>query len=184
MENLQTQQAFALSAGKALIVSYSYSGNTYRIAQGIQAVTGGDLCEIFPWQPYPMSFPELLAQVKREIRIKQKPQLLETTVSPKHYDLIFAGSPNWCGTIAPPLFAWLSRNDFSGKVILPFGSHCGGVKGDMQGDVAKICPKAEVRQALCLMGDGGPQLEEQVSRWLTEQGVTLPAKVHAGYSGA
>ena len=131
-----------------------------------------------------MSFPELLAQVKREIRIKQKPQLLETTVSPKHYDLIFAGSPNWCGTIAPPLYAWLSRNAFSGKVILPFGSHCGGGKGDMQGDVGKICPKADVRQSLCLGGDGGPQLEQQVSRCLAEQRLTLLAKVHAGYSGA
>lgn len=180
MEKFQTQQAFAVQAGKALIVSYSYSGNTYRIAQGIQAVTGGDLCEIFPWQPYPMSFPELLSQVKREIHTKQKPRLLETMVSPKHYDLIFAGSPNWCGTIAPPLYAWLSRNDFSGKVILPFGSHCGGVKGDMQQDVAKLCPKAEVRQALCLVGDGGPQLEEQVSRWLAEQGVALPFKTRIG----
>lgn len=180
MAKIQTQRALDAQPGKTLIVSYSYSGNTCRIARAIQAVMGGDWCEIFPWQPYPVSFPELLAQVKREIRTRQKPRLLETAVSPKRYDLIFAGSPNWCGAMAPPLFAWLSRYDFSGKVILPFGSHCGGVKGDMQGEVAKLCPKAEVRQALCLLGDGGPKREEQVSRWLTEQGIALPAKARMG----
>ena len=32
----------------ALIVSYSYSGNTHRIARGIQEFTGGDRYEIYP----------------------------------------------------------------------------------------------------------------------------------------
>ena len=50
-----------------LIVSYSYSGNTHQIAKGIQELTGGDRYEIYPWQPYPMAFPELLNQVKKEV---------------------------------------------------------------------------------------------------------------------
>ncbi len=29
---------------KALIVCYSYSGNTYRVAQAIQKLTGAQLC--------------------------------------------------------------------------------------------------------------------------------------------
>ena len=38
---------------KALIVYYSYSGNTRRIAQQIQKKTGGDLAEIRTVEPYP-----------------------------------------------------------------------------------------------------------------------------------
>ena len=53
---------------QCLIVSYSYSGNTHRIARGIQELTGGDRYEIYPWQPYPMAFPELLNQVKKRSR--------------------------------------------------------------------------------------------------------------------
>ena len=49
-----------------LILSYSYSGNTHRIAKGIQELTGGKRWEIYPWQPYPMAFPELLKQVKKK----------------------------------------------------------------------------------------------------------------------
>ena len=36
---------------RALIVCYSYSGNTYRVAQAIQQLTGAELCQIFPSQP-------------------------------------------------------------------------------------------------------------------------------------
>ena len=34
---------------RPLIISYSYSGNTHRIAQEICVATGGDWCEIYPW---------------------------------------------------------------------------------------------------------------------------------------
>ena len=44
-----------MKSTRPLIVSYSYSGNTQRIAREIQAVTGGDWSEIYPWQPYPMA---------------------------------------------------------------------------------------------------------------------------------
>ena len=37
---------------RALIVCYSYSGNTYRVAQAIQKLTGAELCQIFPSQPW------------------------------------------------------------------------------------------------------------------------------------
>ena len=49
--------------GRPLIVSYSYTGHTQRIAQELQRMTNGDLCDIYPWQPYPMAFSELLRQV-------------------------------------------------------------------------------------------------------------------------
>lgn len=155
---------------RPLIVSYSYSGNTRRVAQGLQGVTGGDWREIHPWQPYPMAFPELLAQVRREVQGGCRPRLLPGAGSPKPYEVIFVGTPNWCGTIAPPLASWLAGNDLSGKVILPFYSHCGGVQGDLRRDIAGLCPKAEVGEALDVMGDGGSRLAEILTAWLNRTG--------------
>ncbi len=51
-----------------LIVCYSYSGKTRRIAEMIQEQTGGRLSRIYPRQPYPSDFETLLLQVKEEIR--------------------------------------------------------------------------------------------------------------------
>lgn len=152
-----------------LIVSYSYSGNTHRIARSLQELTGGDRYEIYPWQPYPMSFPELLKQAKKEIEHGCHPTLLPGAPSPDPYQVIFAGAPNWCGTIAPPLASWLYKNDLSGKILIPFYSHCGGVAADFRKDIAKLCPKADVREPLEVIGDGGEQLKVWIEKWLQEK---------------
>lgn len=168
-ETMQSRETPQISC--PLIVSYSYSGNTHRIAQRIQQVTGGNWCEIHPWQPYPMAFPELLKQVKREIQSGYHPRLLPGPCSPRPYPVIFVGSPNWCGTIAPPLASWLYKNNLDGKIIVPFYSHCGGVSGDLRGNIAKLCPKADVRAALCVLDDGGEHLTEILQRWFVKTGI-------------
>ncbi len=155
---------------RSLIVSYSYSGNTHQIARELQVITGGDWCEIHPWQPYPMAFPELLEQVRQEIHSGFHPRLLPGARSPRFYPVIFVGSPNWCGTIAPPLASWLHKNDLSEKIILPFYSHCGGVRGNFQGDIARLCPKADVREALGVMNDGDKKLAVVLQNWLAKTG--------------
>lgn len=151
---------------QALILSYSYSGNTHRIARQLQALTGADWREIYPRQPYPVPFPELLEQVRREINTGFRPQLLPGAPCPRPYSILLVGSPNWCGTIAPPLAAWLCQNDFSGKTLLPFYSHCGGLAGDLRRDIQTLCPQAEVRPPLAVLQDGGSSLDKTLLQWL------------------
>lgn len=155
----------------ALIISYSYSGNTQQIAKAIQSATGADWSEIYPWQPYPVEFPELLEHVRNEVKSGYRPRLLPGARPPRLYSVVFVGSPNWCGTIAPPMASWLYRNDLSGKIILPFYSHCGGVAGDLKGDIAALCPKADVKEALGVIENGGDKLPEMLRSWLQKTGV-------------
>lgn len=124
-----------------LIISYSYSGNTHQIAKTIQSLTGADWSEIYPWQPYPVEFPELLEQVQREVKSGYKPRLLPGSHSPQLYSVIFVGSPNWCGTIAPPLASWLSRHDLSGKIILPFTPIAGALRETLPETSPLCAPK-------------------------------------------
>ena len=153
-----------------LIVSYSYSGNTHKIAQELERITGGDWLEIHPWQPYPAAFTQLLKQVKREIRTGYRPRLLPMPCSPQQYKVVLVGSPNWCGTIAPPLASWLYKNDLAGKTILPFYSHCGGALGELRGDIEKLCPKSRVLEALGVIDGGGGDLENTLAQWLERAG--------------
>lgn len=162
---------------KPLIVFYSYTGHTQRIAQGLEALTGGDLCPIFPSQPYPMAFPELLAQVRKEVDAHYRPPLLNLGPLPRAYRTVFVGCPNWCGTIAPPLASWLYGHDLAGKQVLPFFSHCGGVRGDLRGAVGRLCPKARVGEALEILEEE-QDLEPLLRRWLLRCGAALPVSIH------
>ena len=163
-----------------LIVSYSYTGHTHQIAQAIHTLTGGDWCEIYPWQPYPMVFPELLEQVRKEVQTGYHLRLLPGTSNPKPYSVIFVGSPNWCGNIAPPLASWLVKNDLSGKIILPFYSHCGGVPCNFQREIAKLCPRADVRKALGILENDGADLPGILRDWLSQNGLQLLPDVYTG----
>ena len=151
-----------------LIVYYSYSGKTRRIAEEIQKQTGGRLSQIYPRQPYPADFECLLKQVREENRSGKLPALLPITESAGRYDIVFAGSPNWCGTIAPPLAAWLDKSDMTGKVILPFFSHCGGEDKGMEQAVRGRCPGADMKNSLYVLENSGERLPHIVQEWLEQ----------------
>lgn len=151
-----------------LIVYYSYSGKTRRIAEEIQKQTGGMLSQIYPRQPYPADFECLLKQVREENRSGKLPALLPITESADRYDIVFAGSPNWCGTIAPPLAAWLNQNDMTGKTLLPFFSHCGGEDKGMEQAVRNSCPEADTRSSLYVLENSSEKVPYMVQEWLKQ----------------
>ena len=154
--------------GNILIVCYSYSGKTRRIAEMIQRQTGGRLSRIYPRQPYPADFERLLTQVQEEIRTGKKPSLLPVDEKSDEYEVIFAGSPNWCGTIAPPLAAWLSENDLTGKILLPFFSHCGGEDKGMEQAVRDLCPAAKMGSSLYVLENGSEDLQDMIGEWVKQ----------------
>ena len=170
MHVLGQKRLIEMSTSKALIVSYSYSGHTHQIARAIQALTGADWCELHPWQPYPVEFPALLRQVRQETKAGYRPRLLPGALPPQDYSAVFVGSPNWCGTIAPPLAAWLAGKDWSGKVVFPFYSHCGGAVGNIRADIAALCPGADVRDALGILQVGQTNLLQEIQSWLKAAG--------------
>lgn len=149
-----------------LIICYSYSGKTRRIAEMIHRQTGGKLSQIYPTQPYPADFECLLNQVREENSAGRLPSLLPVTERADRYDIVFAGSPNWCGTIAPPLAAWLKKNDLSGKILLPFFSHCGGEDNGMEQAVRDLCPAAKIGSSLYVLENGSRDLQDMIQVWL------------------
>ena len=156
---------------RILIAFYTYSGSTGKLAEELQRLTGGTLTRLYPSQPYPSRFPELLEQVRREIHSHHYPRLLPVSESPAGYDIIFVGTPNWCGSIAPPLAAWLRQHGgLACKTVLPFYSHCGGEPGDIAGAVRSLCPKAQVAPAFAARPDED-DLAAKLDAWLTACGV-------------
>lgn len=160
-------------AGRTLIVYYSWSGNTRRVARIIHEIAGGDLIELEPVEPYPTSYSATLERARREIRAGLKPQLKTRIEGVENYDVVFIGSPNWWGTIAPPVTSFLSQYNLSGKTIAPFFTHGGGGLQKMLDDLKKLCPKSKILQPLIVYEDGGDSLKEKVHRWLIEIGVVL-----------
>jgi len=154
-------------AGQVLVVYFSRSGNTRRMANFIHQQVGGTLHEIQPEKPYPDSYNATVDQAKREIKAGHKPALRSTLDHIEAYDTIFVGSPNWWSTIAPPVATFLSANDLSGKTVVPFCTHGGGGLGRIGRDIARLCPQSTVLSGFEIYGSGGGNALARVSAWLS-----------------
>ena len=151
---------------KSLVLFYSWSGNTRRIAQIIAEKTGADLRELQPETPYSQNYNAVLSQAKQEIQQKQYPALRPIDMDWNAYDVVYLGTPNWWSSIAPPVSSFLHEVMPTDKTIIPFCTHGGGGEGHIAHDMRSYCIGCDVLPLLSIQGDGGKRAEAQVEQWL------------------
>ena len=154
--------------GKILVAYYSYSGNTRFAAERIQQATGGKLFEIKPVTPYPADYDACVDQVKKEISDGFRPELAEKVKEFDQYEVIFVGTPNWWSTMAPPVLAFLSSYEFSGKTVIPFVTHGGGGMARCETDMRKAVPKAKFGKGRAFSGGSIRHSGDAITNWANE----------------
>ena len=132
-----------MSDKKILIAYFSHSGNTKAAAEKIQKITGGDLFEITPKNPYPKEYNAVVNQGKLEKENNVFPEL-KNNGNTSDYDIICVGTPVWWYTMAPPVKTFIAKNNFNGKTIVPFCTHGGGGASSTYTDMQKLAPDAKV----------------------------------------
>ena len=131
--------------GKTLVVYYSASGNTERVAKDIAEAAGADLFEIVPTEVYTsddLNWTNSDSRVSREHddeSLRDVP--LATTEVPDwdSYDTVFIGYPIWWGIAAWPVDTFVKNNDFTGKTVIPFATSSSsgmGQSGSLLADMA------------------------------------------------
>ena len=131
--------------GKTLVVYYSASGNTERVAKDIAEAAGADLFEIVPAElntSDDLNWTNPDSRVSREHddeSLRDVP--LTTTEVPDwdSYDTVFIGYPIWWGIAAWPVDTFVKNNDFTGKTVIPFATSSSsgmGQSGSLLADMA------------------------------------------------
>ncbi len=135
---------------QSIVLFYSWSGQTKKLAEMIAEKTGADLCELQPVIPYPQSYRAVVEQARKEIREKYHPELRPVPHSLESYQTVFIGTPNWCSTLAPPVAAFLYQQMPTEKVVVPFCTHGGGGAANIPRDIASYCLGCDVLPTLAL----------------------------------
>ena len=135
---------------KTAVIYFSWSGNTRFAAATIAKKTGADLFEIKAETPYNSNFNKCCDEEKPECyKKKLRPIKPIAELDLAKYDVVFVGTPNWWGTMAPPVRTWVtqSKDALKGKTVCLFQTHGGGgmqrVGKDFAeaiGDAAKVLP--------------------------------------------
>ncbi len=142
----------AVAKGKVAVVYFSWSpdGNTRFAAETIAKKAGAALFEIKAEKPYASDFRACCDEAKPECNGKTlRPIQPVAGLDLAQYDVVFVGTPNWWGTMAPPVRTWLTQNlaALKGKTVCLFQTHGGGGMqrvgrefAEVVGDAATVLP--------------------------------------------
>ena len=122
--------------GKTLVVYFSATGNTERVAEVIADTTGGELFELEPVDPYTdedLNYNDDNSRVSQEYADEslRNVELVADTVDDwQDVERIYIGYPVWWGIAAWPVNTFVEANDFTGKTVIPFCTSASSGLGD------------------------------------------------------
>ena len=181
----QTEKA---ASDKILILYLSRTNNTKAIAEIIHDEIGGDLVALELENPYPEDYDAIVKQVAEENETGFLPPL-KTEVALEKYDTIFLGFPTWGMQLPPPVKGFLSAQDLSGKIVIPFNTNGGYGIGSSFRTVKELCPDSEVLDGfsikggserdgiyLAIKGKRHDEAQEEVRSWLEKLNIISVSK--------
>lgn len=158
--------------GKTLVVYFSATGNTGRVAEWIAQEADGMLFELVPVNPYTdadLNWTVSESRVNREHEdLSLRNIELKNTVPEnwESYDTVYLGYPIWWGIAAWPVDAFLKSNDFTGKTVIPFCTATSSGLGESGELLAEMAGKGNWQTGKRFSSGVG---EKEVSDWVKEQ---------------
>lgn len=118
----------------SLVVYFSATGNTKKVAKTMASAAQADLYEIKPVIPYTS---EDLDWMNKESRsslemkdVSSRPEIITSDLSLECYDTIYLGFPIWWYVAPTIINTFLESYDFSNKKIVLFGTSGGSGFGE------------------------------------------------------
>lgn len=176
IESKQTTEAekTTQSADTNVLVAYfSATGNTKTVAEQIADVTGGELYEIEPAEPYTskdLDYNNDDCRANLEMNDDTaRPEIAGAIENIEQYDTIYLGYPIWWGNAPRIMNTFVETYDLRGKTVVPFCTSGG----------SGISTSVDTLQKLA--GDGITWMEgqrfdrdisaDEISQWIDEMGL-------------
>ena len=151
---------------KTLVVYFSASGTTRKIAEMIAEVGDFSLYEITPKELYTSDDLNWMNKKSRssvEMSNKKiRPEITDTDAHIKEYDTIILGFPIWWYVAPTIVNTFLEKYDFSGKKIVLFATSGGSGFGNKVKELKPSAPGAEIVEGKLLNRANKQEIEKWV----------------------
>ena len=112
------------SHSEILVAYFSATGTTKGVAERIASVTGADLYEIVPAEPYTeddLNWHDSSSRTTYEQNDKSvRPEIAGETLSLDGYTTVYLGFPIWWGEEPRIMDTFVESHDFTGITVIPF----------------------------------------------------------------
>jgi flavodoxin len=150
---------------KTLIVYYSKTGHSRKVAEFLKEKLGADLTEIQLVKPSKSNRPQYLKLGFQAIA-KVKPSIKSLSVMTTDYDLVLLGSPTWNWRPSSPVRTFFSSYPVK-KVALWITAGGDGIK-TMERFKKEMESRSEVVSTFIAQDSKSDTLEERLSKWVEE----------------
>lgn len=169
---ISSSESNSSKKSKILVVYFSATGSTKKVAEYIKDETGADTFEIEPSTPYSnddLNYNDENSRVCKEHNDEDRKVELKSTAVPKweDYDTVYIGYPIWWGTAAWPTDAFVSANDFTGKTVIPF---CTSASSPLGNSATELAAKANGGNWLTGKRFSSGAERDEVSDWVKSIG--------------
>lgn len=110
----------AADEDRTLVVYFTWSSNTARMAETIANLTGAETFEIIPVNPYPTEYTPCTEVALEERDNNARPAIKDLPDSVSEYDNIIIGYPIWWHTAPMIIGTFLENYDLTGIDVYPF----------------------------------------------------------------
>lgn len=162
------------TAGKALVVYFSASGNTERVAEVIAETTEGELFELVPVEPYTdedldWTDDNSRVTVEHENPEQREVELVSNTVEDwSDISVVYIGYPIWWAEAAWPVDGFVKSNDFTGKTVIPFCTSSSSGLGESGELLAEMAGTGDWQEGIRFQSSVS---EEDVIAWAESLGL-------------
>ena len=131
---------------KKLVVYFSASGATAKLAKTLASAVSADLHEIIPKEKYTSADLDWTNKISRssvEMNDKNyRPAIKNKVENMEQYDVIYIGFPIWWYVAPSIIHTFVESYDFSGKTLIPFATSGGSGMGRTVEVLQSLCPAA------------------------------------------
>ena len=126
----------------AVVVFFSATGTTRGVAEKIAALTGAELAEIVPAQPYTaedLNYNDHTTRATVEQNTPDARPEIANDIDLNGYTTVYLGYPIWWGQAPRILSSFVESHDFTGMTVIPFctsASSGAGRTGEALGEQA------------------------------------------------
>ena len=156
---------------KTLVIYYSFTGNSKKVAEYVKEKLNADILELEPKEPFSSDYDEVVAEwqnndIKRDVEIKP------INIDLSKYNKIVLITGTWWYGITPVMKKFLKDYDLSNKDIIVAGSNAGWI-GHVFKDYETLLPNSNIKAGLDLVfsAENGKRDEmitskEQIDNWI------------------
>ncbi|MGN0553904.1 MAG: flavodoxin [Oscillospiraceae bacterium] len=156
---------------KSLVAYFSCTGNTKAVAERIAELTGADLYEIVPAEPYTeedLNYNNNDCRANREMNDSSaRPAIGSDSIDISDYDTVYIGYPIWWGTMPRIINTFLDTYELSNKTVMPFCTSGGSGVSKSVSDIKAEEPDADIRDGLRASGSS----DSGINEWLSDNGL-------------